>query len=132
MTKKYFSEEEILETIRKNVDGFTEFTNWNFEDFFDDLFNNGDYFPNHQTAEKVLKEYGIFKALKEVQNWDMLIYGCWKTDYSNIDVVANALESAHAYKVMSSIFTNAPGAIGWYSDLTPEHVKAFKKALSEL
>lgn len=132
MTNEYFTEEEILETIKNNVGEYEGISDYSLEDFFNDLFNTGDYIIGYQTAEDALKEYGIFEALKEVQNWDNETFGNLKFDYANPEAVANALEYIHAYRVFDSIITNAPAAIDWDSDLSSENVKAFKEALNEL
>lgn len=128
---EYFTENEILETIKNNINAYEGLPDYTFEDFFNDLFNTNEYFIGYEKAEDALKEYGVFKALEEVQRWDEETYGEWYTDYTNTEAVANTLEYIHAYDVFDSIITNAPAAIDWDSDLSSENVKAFKEALNE-
>ncbi|WP_282805940.1 hypothetical protein [Lactobacillus isalae] len=131
MTTEYFTEKEILETIKNNIDGYIGLPDYTFEDFFNDLFNTNEYFIGYKKAEDALEKYGVFKALEEVQRWDEENYGHWETDYTNTETIANMLEYIHAYDVFDSIISNAPGEIDWGSDLSRKNIKAFKEALNE-
>lgn len=131
MTEEYFTEKEILETIKNNVNAYEGLPDYSFEDFFNDLFNTNEYFIGYKKAEDALKEYGIFKALEEVQSWDEDKFGHWETDYTNPEAVANTLEYIHAYNIFDSILINSHILMDWNADLNSENVKAFKEALNE-
>ena len=128
---EYFTETEILETIKNNIDGYEGIEDYTFDDVFNDLFNSDYYIIGYAEAEEALKEYGIFNALDEVQRWDEETYGHWYTDYTNSEAVANTLEYIKAHDVFESILDNAPALIDWDSETNSKNIKAFKEALNE-
>lgn len=99
---KYFTDNEIKETLLNNLDGYKDIEDYTFEEVLNDLFNSDYYIIGYREAEAALKEYGIFKALEEVQEFDVETFGEWDTDYTDPEKVANALEYIHASEYMQT------------------------------
>lgn len=126
---EYFTDDEIKETLLDNLDGYEGINSYTFEDVFDDLFNSDYYIIGYKEAEEALKEYGIFKALEEVQEFDAENFGHWDTDYADPEKVANMLEYIHANEYMQDILVD----VGLYleDETTAENVEKFIKTLKE-
>ena len=130
MTKsEYFTDDEIKETLLDNLDGYEGIEDYTFDDVFNDLFNSDYYIIGYKEAEDVLKEYGIFKALEEVQEFDVENFGEWDTDYTDPEKIANMLEYIHASKYMNDMVDRA--GLGMYDETTPENVNKLIETLKE-
>lgn len=130
MTKyEYFTDDEIKETLLDNLDGYEGINSYTFEDVFNDLFNSDYYIIGYREAEDALKEYGVFKALNEVQQFDVENFGEWNTDYTDPEKVANMLEYIHASKYMQDMLDDA----GLYleDETTTENVNLLIETLKE-
>ncbi|CCI81620.1 hypothetical protein [Lactobacillus hominis] len=132
MSEYLLSEKTIIETIKNNLDGRTGIYNYTFQDVLDDVFNIDEYIIGYEEAEQALQEYGVFDALKEVQQFDLENYGKWVTDYADSEKVANTLAYILANRVFDTCLINAPGFLNFDSELTPQNVKYFKEALNEM
>lgn len=126
---EYFTDDEIKETLLDNLDGYKGIEDYTFDDIFNDLFNSDYYIIGYKEAENALKEYGIFKALDEVQQFDVENFGEWNTDYTDPEKVANMLEYIHASEYMRDMLNRA----GLYleDETTIENVEKFIKTLKE-
>lgn len=129
MTTEYFTDEEIKETLLDNLDGYEGINSYTFEDVFDDLFNSDYYIIGYKEAEEALKEYGIFKALDEVQEFDVENFGEWDTDYTDPEKVANALEYIHASEYMRDMLDRA--GLDMSDETTTENVSELIETLKE-
>lgn len=129
MTTTYFTDEEIKETLLNNLDGYKGIADYTFEEVLNDLFNSDYYIIGYKEAEEALKEYGVFKALDEVQKFDVENFGEWDTDYTDPEKVANMLEYIHASEYMQDMLDRA----GLYleDETTTENVKKFIETLKE-
>ena len=130
MTKsEYFTDEEIKETLLDNLDGYEGINSYTFDDVFNDLFNSDYYIIGYKEAEEALKEYGIFKALEEIQRFDVENFGEWDTDYADPEKVANMLEYIHASEYMQDMLDEA----GLYlsDETTTENVSFLIETLKE-
>lgn len=129
MTTKYFTDDEIKETLLDNLDGYEGIADYTFEEVLNDLFNSDYYIIGYREAEDALKDYGIFKALEEVQEFDVETFGEWDTDYTDPEKVANALEYIHASEYMQDTLVDA----GLYleDETTTENVNKFIETLKE-
>ena len=130
MTKsEYFTDEEIKETLLDNLDGYEGINSYTFDDVFNDLFNSDYYIIGYKEAEEALKEYGIFKALEEIQRFDVENFGEWDTDYTDPEKVANMLEYIHASEYMQDTLVDA----GLYleDETTAENVNKLIETLKE-
>lgn len=129
MNAQYFTNDEIKETLLANIDGYEGINSYDFERVFDDLFNNDFYIIGYAKAEKALEEYGIFKALEEVQNYDVENFGEWTTDYSDPEKVSNMLEYIHANEYMQDMLDRA--GLSLDDETTIENVDKFIETLKE-
>ena len=130
MTKsEYFTDDEIKETLLNNLDGYKGIEDYTFEDVFNDLFNSDYYIIGYKEAEEALKEYGIFNALEEVQQFDVENFGHWDTDYTDPEKIANMLEYIHANEYMQDVLVD----VGLYleDETTTENVNKFIETLKE-
>ena len=130
MTKcEYFTDEEIKETLLDNLDGYEDIDSYTFDDVFNDLFNSDYYIIGYKEAEKALQEYGVFKALDEVQQFDVENFGEWNTDYTDPEKVANMLEYIHASEYMGDMLDRA--GLELYDETTTENLTKLIKTLKE-
>lgn len=126
---EYFTDDEIKETLLDNLDGYEGIADYTFEEVLNDLFNSDYYIIGYKEAEEALKEYGIFKALEEVQEFDVENFGEWNTDYADPEKVANVLEYIHASEYMQDMLNRA--GIYLSDETTTENVKKFIETLKE-
>lgn len=126
---EYFTDSEIKETLLDNLDGYEGINNHTFDDVFNDLFNSDYYIIGYKEAENALKEYGIFKALEEVQEFDVENFGHWDTDYTDPEKVANMLEYIHASEYMQDMLNRA--GLDLSDETTTENIDEFIKTLKE-
>ncbi|MCL5444317.1 hypothetical protein M3M44_08520 [Lactobacillus johnsonii] len=126
---KYFTDEEIKETLLDNLDGYEGIDSYTFDDVFNDLFNSDYYIIGYREAEEAVEDYGIFKALEEVQKFDVETFGEWDTDYTDPEKVANMLEYIHASEYMQNMIDRA----GLYleDETTIENVNKLIETLKE-
>ena len=126
---EYFTDDEIKEILLDNLDGYEGINSYTFDDVFNDLFNSDYYIIGYKEAEEALKEYGIFKALDEVQQFDVENFGHWDTDYTDPEKVANVLEYIHANEYMQDVLVD----VGLYleDETTTENVNKLIKTLKE-
>ena len=129
MTTEYFTDEEIKETLLDNLDGYKGIEDYTFDDVFNDLFNSDYYIIGYKEAADALKEYGVFKALEEVQRFDVENFGHWDTDYTDPEKIANMLEYIHASEYMNDMVNRA--GLGMYDETTPENVNKLIETLKE-
>lgn len=126
---EYFTDDEIKETLLDNLDGYEGINNYTFDDVFNDLFNSDYYIIGYKEAENALKEYGIFKALEEVQEFDVENFGHWDTDYADPEKVANMLAYIHASEYMQDMLNRA--GLDLSDETTTENIDEFIKTLKE-
>lgn len=126
---KYFTDEEIKETLLDNLDGYEGIDSYTFDDVFDDLFASDYYIIGYKEAAAALEKYGIFNALEEVQRWDIANFGHWDTDYTDPEKIANMLEYIHASEYMQDMLDRA----GLYleDETTTKNVNKLIKTLKE-
>ena len=126
---EYFTDDEIKEILLDNLDGYKGIDSYTFDDVFNDLFNSDYYIIGYKEAEEALQEYGVFKALEEVQEFDVENFGHWDTDYTDPEKVANMLEYIHANEYMQDTLVDA----GLYleDETTTENVNKFIETLKE-
>ena len=129
MTTEYFTDDEIKETLLDNLDGYKGIEDYTFDEVFDDIFASDYYIIGYKEAAAALEKYGVFKALEEVQEFDVENFGEWDTDYADPEKVANTLEYIHASKYMQDMLDEA----GLYLEdaTTTENVNLLIETLRE-
>lgn len=87
------------------------------------------YIIGYKEAAAALEKYGIFKALEEVQRFDVENFGHWDTDYTDPEKIANMLEYIHASEYIQDMLNEA----GLYLEdaTTTENVNKLIKTLKE-
>ena len=126
---EYFTDDEIKETLLSNLDGYEGINSYTFDDVFNDLFNSDYYIIGYRKAEDALKEYGVFKALEEVQEFDVENFGHWDTDYTDPEKIANTLEYIHASEYMNDMVNRA--GLDMSDETTTENVGELIETLKE-
>lgn len=129
MTTKYFTDNEIKETLLNNLDGYKDIEDHTFEEVLNDLFNSDYYIIGYKEAADALEEYGVFNALEEVQQFDIENFGHWYTDASNPEALANTLEYIHANEYMQDMLDRA--GLELDDETTTENVNKLIKTLKE-
>ena len=126
---EYFTDDEIKEVLLDNLDSYKGIDSYTFDDIFDDLFASDYYIIGYKEAAAALEKYGIFKALEEVQRWDVENFGHWDTDYTDPEAIANMLEYIHANEYMRDMLGRA--CLEMYNETTTKNVNKFIKTLKE-
>ena len=126
---EYFTDDEIKEILLDNLEGYEGINSYTFDDVFNDLFNSDYYIIGYRKAEDALKEYGVFKALEEVQQFDVENFGHWDTDYTDPEKIANMLEYIHASEYLNDMLDRA--GLELDDETTAENVNKFIKILKE-
>lgn len=137
MTKEsnvFLDEKGFFETIIEALE--ESFYEW-YCDFHSEVFNYG-----VSADEKDLEEYGIFKAIGEIQEWEEANFGGVMTDLGNASAVANMLYYIKGYEFLYEklnfyiILEEVEKELGidkdlWNEVATPEINKAIVKRLKE-
>ena len=126
---EYFTDDEIKEILLDNLDGYKGIDSYTFDDVFNDLFNSDYYIIGYKEAEAALQEYGIFKALDEVQQFDVENFGHWDTDYTDPEKIANMLEYIHASEYLNDMLDRA--GLELDDETTTENVNKLIETLKE-
>lgn len=85
--EKYFTREELLETIIERLEWF----DGHYEDLHHEAFNTDYYIIGTYRAEQALKEYGIFEAVGKISMYEKDNFGEIYTDLSDPEKAANML-----------------------------------------
>lgn len=88
MTKKYFTEQEAIERIKEVVD---EYEIHYIDDIRFEVVGHDPYIIGSRKSEQALEEYGTFKAIGEIQEYEEMHFGEVHTDLSNPEDVSRAL-----------------------------------------
>ena len=86
--KKYFTYKEAIENI---IEYLQNNTNIYSDDIHNNVFNSDYYIIGTYRSEQALQQYGIFKALIRIQNYEKDNFGKAYTDLSDSEKVANML-----------------------------------------
>lgn len=103
MKKEYYTEVEALEDIRNFIIDNYESYNY-YEDLHHNVFNFGYY-----GGLEALEEYGVFKAIGEVQQYEMENFGEVFTDLSSPDSISDMLWYIIGEDVVYSLDTWSTG-----------------------
>lgn len=99
--KEFFTEKEALENILEFLEDNP--TDYYISDLQDYIFNEDYYIVGIYQAEKALSQYGVFDAIREIQNYEELEFGEVTTDLTNSEEIANMLEYIVGDRVMNSL-----------------------------
>ena len=87
MTNKQFTKLEALEDIKETLKGYNGY----IVDLHSEVFNTDYYIIGTYQAEEALKNYGVFYAIEQIQDYETTNFGEVNTDLSNPEAVANML-----------------------------------------
>lgn len=94
---KYFTIEEIKENIAEVLDNYDGY----YCDLHDEVFNSKYYADNNEEALEMLEEYGVFNAIKKIQDFQKNNYGECFADFSIPQEIANFLYYILGYEFMA-------------------------------
>ena len=86
-TQTYFTQKEALEDIKEVL----EYYNGYYCDLHNETFNTDYYIVGTYEAEKALEQYGNFKAIRKIQEYENDNFGEVLTDLSDQEKIANVL-----------------------------------------
>lgn len=85
--RQEMKEEAKAAIIQALQDGYTGY----YADLHNDVFNTGYYIIGTYQAEQLLNEYGVWEAIREIQEYEKTHFGRVYTDLGNPEHVANML-----------------------------------------
>ena len=86
-TKKYFTKNEALEDIKETLESY----NGCYCDLHGEVFNTDYYIIGTYEAKKALEQYGVFNAIRKIQEYENDNFGEVLTDLSDPEKIANML-----------------------------------------
>ena len=86
-TKKYFTKNEALEDIKEILESYNGY----YSDLLNEVFNTDYYIIGTYEAEQALEQYGTFKAIRKIQEYENDNFGEVLTDLSDPEKIANML-----------------------------------------
>ena len=89
--------EKIIETLENGFNGY-------YCDLHNEVFNTDYYIIGTYQAEKYLKEYGVFNAIRAVQEYEKFNFGELFTDISNPEKLVNMLFYVVGDEIMGELF----------------------------
>lgn len=98
---KYFTKKEALQDLQDTLafyDGY-------ICDLHNETFNTDYYIIGTYEAEKALEQYGVFKAIHEIQEYEKDNFGEIYTDLSDPEKIANMLYYIIGYNVFCELKT---------------------------
>ena len=88
---EYFTRQEAFEQIKEGVENAGRGYGGYYCDLHNEVFNVDYYIIGTAKAEKALEEYGVFKAIGIVKDYEKSNFGELLTDISNPEKLANML-----------------------------------------
>ena len=86
-TKTYFAKKEALEDIKEVLESYNGY----YSDLHNEVFNTNYYIIGTYQAEKALEQYGVFEAIRKIQEYENDNFGEVLTDLSDPENIANML-----------------------------------------
>ena len=86
-TQTYFTKKEALEDIKEALESYNGY----YCDLHNDVFNTNYYIFGTYKAEKALEQYGVFNAIRKIQEYENDNFGEVFTDLSDPKKIANML-----------------------------------------
>lgn len=88
MTKQYFTKEEVMDLVNEQIEfGF----DGDALELLDAVANQDYYMIGTAEAKSALEQYGTFKAIQKVKEYEKTNFGELSTDISNPEKLANML-----------------------------------------
>jgi len=100
-TEDFFTEKEALGSILEFLEDAT--TDYYVSDLQNYIFNEDYYIIGIYQAEKALRQYGVFDAIGEIQDYEKNEFGEVTTDFSSPEEITNMLEYIVGDRVINSL-----------------------------
>lgn len=98
--KQYFTQREALEMVWGTIENGFEGA---IGDLHHETFNTDYYIVGTHEAKKALEQYGVFKAIGEIQEYEKFNFGEMYTDLGNPVQVANMLMYIVGQEAMQAV-----------------------------
>ena len=122
---QFFTEEEVLAAVVDTLEN--GFKGDAFELATSEVATLDSYIVGKESAENALKDFGIFKALKQVKEYEEENFGSVQTDLTNPEDLASMLYLAIAQPLIYSVLTEAIGTLNISTDEEAKSVIEFIK-----
>ena len=109
--------EEIIEALEDGYSGY-------YCDLHDEAFNTDYYIIGTYRAEKALEEYGVFEAIRKVQEYERNRFGELYTELSNPEKFVNMLYYIIGEEVLSEMMDNIEAFDKNWSNMADEETNA--------
>lgn len=103
MEKTYFTIKEALEDIKEHLVHLDNLEDLEISELHDEVFNTDYYIIGTYKAEKALEQYGVFNALREVQEYEMDHFGEVLTDITDPEQFATMLYYIKGYETLETL-----------------------------
>jgi hypothetical protein len=126
MKKESMREEAKRDIIEALQDGYAGY----YCDLHNEIFNTSYYIIGTYEAKKAIEEYGVFEAIKRIQEYEKDNFGEITTDLSDPEKLINMLYYIIGMEVLSEIMEDINVFHdNWNSKATDETNKEILKAL---
>ena len=89
--KQYFTKEEMKERLVEALEHYSTDDVIDAGDLIHEVFNNDYYIVYTSEAENALENYGVFNAIREIQDYENEMFGEIHTDFSSPVDIASML-----------------------------------------
>ena len=86
-TQTYFTKKEALEDIKEVLESYNGY----YSELHNETFNTNYYIVGTYEAEKALEQYGVFEAIRKIQEYENDNFGEVLTDLSDPEKISNML-----------------------------------------
>lgn len=117
---EYFTRKEALETLRETLNGYNDY----YCDLQHHAFNEDYYIVGRYVAKKALEEYGVFKAIEEVERYERDNFGEIYTSLSDPEKVANMLWYIIGDNVTCELFEHDVNGVDIWNDCGDDETNA--------
>ncbi len=121
---QYFTEEEAMQDIKEALENGYEGC---LSDLHNEVFNQDYYIIGTATAESALEEYGVFDAIRRIEEYEMNNFGEIYTKLSDPEKVANMLYYIIGEEVIHDLVDEA----GIDYEVDEEDTKQLVKLITE-
>lgn len=106
MEKTYFTIKEALEDIKGNLEHLENLEDLEISELHEEVFNTDYYIVGTYKAEQALEQYGVFNALREVQEYEEEHFGEVLTDVTNPEQLATMFYYIKGYEAIETLEEN--------------------------
>lgn len=123
-----FTVNEAIENIIEMLQDY----NGQVSELHNEVFNTYYYIIGYNDADIALREYGVFKALREVSSFEIENFGETITDITDPEKVSNMLWYIVGYELLNDLESYQEYADYYLNDNEPESEKIKQLLIEEL